>query len=87
MNVHFETSPGIRQFRPDVVLKQISDSVELHNIFWLAFQPEFVKLNEKITAIEEYEGSAQELVRSIPVEMMKVFNGRFVWVDIIEMRF
>ena len=46
LNVHFEASSGVRELRPDVVLKQVSDSVELHDVLGLALQPELVKFNE-----------------------------------------
>ena len=32
LDVDFETSPKILKLRSDVVLKKISDSVELHNV-------------------------------------------------------
>ena len=47
-NVHFETSRGVSQLCPDNVFKQVSDSVELHDVFWLALQPELVKFYEEI---------------------------------------
>ena len=50
LDVDFETSPKILKLRSDVVLKKISDSVELHNVSGLTLQPEFVKFNEQIAA-------------------------------------
>ena len=36
LDVHFKASPGVLQLRPDIILEQVSDSVELHDIFGLA---------------------------------------------------
>ena len=46
LNVDFETSPKILELRSNVVFKEISDSVELHNVLGLTLQPEFVEFNE-----------------------------------------
>ena len=47
-NIHFETSRVVSQLCPDNVFKQVSDSVELHDVLWLALQPKLVKFNEEI---------------------------------------
>ena len=49
LNVDFEASPEILELGSDVILKEISDSIELHNVSGLTLQPEFVKFNEQIT--------------------------------------
>jgi hypothetical protein len=48
LKVLFEESSGVLQLAPYVVLKQVSNPVELHDVPWFAFQPEFVKLNEEV---------------------------------------
>ena len=48
LNVHFEESSGVFQLWPYVVLKQVSNPIELHDVPWFAFQPEFVKLYEEV---------------------------------------
>ena len=47
-DIHFEASPGVLQLRPDVILEYVTDSVELHDIFWLTFQPKLIKFNEQV---------------------------------------
>ena len=47
-NIHFETSRVVSQLCPDNVFKQVSDSVELHDVFWLALQPKLVKFYEEV---------------------------------------
>ena len=52
LNVHFEESSGVLQLWPYVVLKQVSNPIELHDVPWFAFQPEFVKLYEEVAEIK-----------------------------------
>ena len=47
-NIHFETSRVVCQLCPDNVFKQVSDSVELHDVLWLTLQPKLVKFYEEI---------------------------------------
>ena len=47
-DVHSKTGGFVFQFCPDYVFKQVSDPVELHDVFGLALQPELVKLYEEI---------------------------------------
>ena len=48
LNVHSKTGGFVFQLCPDYVFKQVSDPVELHDVFGLALQPELVKLYEEI---------------------------------------
>ena len=48
LDVHFEESSGVLQLGPYVVLKQVSNPIELHDVPRFAFQPKFVKLNEEV---------------------------------------
>ena len=50
-NIHFEASPRVLQLRPDVILEDVTDSVKLHDILRLTFQPELVKFNEQVAEI------------------------------------
>ena len=49
LDVHFETSSVIGQLGTHNVLKQVPDSVELHDVLRLALQPELVELCEEVT--------------------------------------
>jgi len=48
LNVNFKQSSGVFKLRPNVILKQVSDPIELHYVPWFALQPEFVKLYEEV---------------------------------------
>ena len=50
-DIHFEASPRVLQLRPDVILEDVTDSVKLHDILRLTFQPELVKFNEQVAEI------------------------------------
>ena len=49
LNVHSELSPGIGQLTAQVVLKDVPNPVELHDVPRLALQPELVELDEQVT--------------------------------------
>lgn len=53
-NVNFEQSSCVFQLRSDVILKQVSYPIELHDVPWFTLQPKFVKLNEEV-AVEVME--------------------------------
>jgi len=48
-DVDFEACPLVGKFGANHIFEQVSNSVELHNISRLAFQPKLVKLYEQIT--------------------------------------
>ena len=56
-NVHSKTGGFVFQLCPDYVFKQVSDPVELHDVFGLALQPELVKLYEEIAEKRTIRGA------------------------------
>lgn len=48
INIDLETRTQVTQLIPDIVLKQVSDPVELHDVSRLALEPELVKLYEEV---------------------------------------
>lgn len=61
-NVDLEASPRIGQQVPDVVLEEIPNAVELHDVLGLFTQPKPIELDEQIT-VEVMEMSELRLGR------------------------
>ena len=47
-HVDLEAHLGVREDRPDVVLEEVPDAVELHDVGGLLAQPELVELHEEV---------------------------------------
>ena len=92
LNVNFKQSSGVFKLRPNVILKQVSDPIELHDVRWFALQPELVKLYEEVAAIKTIYSCILlnilhkrfknfNLYQKIPVKVMEVIKG---WPPFIE---
>ena len=73
LNVHSKTGGFVFQLCPDYVFKQVSDPVELHDVFRLALQPELVKLYEEIAENRAIRGAKLKTYVSCGT-MVKVGN-------------
>ena len=73
LNVHSKTCGFVFQLCPDYVFKQVSDPVELHDVFGLALQPELVKLYEEIAEKRTIRGAKFKTYVSCDT-MVKVGN-------------
>ena len=73
LNVHSKTGGFVFQLCPDYVFKQVSDPVELHDVFRLALQPELVKFYEEIAEKRTIRGAKLKTYVSCGT-MIKVGN-------------